>query len=105
MPRPELDLATLRRRLQPGRMAMSGLNVVVRAASAVDTVKVSGRFQPVPIRAPPQPWSSVSRASAVNRSRLLCPSTVSSSRWPAVTWLGMYQRNSMPILSTLCAVT
>ena len=74
---------------------MSGLNVVVPAVSAVDTVKVSGRFHPVPIRAPPQPWSSVCRASAVSRCRLLWPSTVSSSRWPGVTWLGMYQRNSM----------
>ena len=76
-------------------MAISGLKVVVVAVSAVARVKVSGRFHPVPISAPPQPCSSVRRASAVSRARLLWPSAVESSRWPGVTWLGMYQRNSM----------
>ena len=34
------------------------------------TVNVSGRPQPVPIRAPPQPWSSRSRASSVGQIQI-----------------------------------
>jgi hypothetical protein len=64
----------------PGRIAISGLNRVVRAASAVATVKVSGRPQPVPSSAPPQPWSSAARASSVEYSMDPQPDVVSSPR-------------------------
>ena len=44
---------------------------MVRAASAVATVKVSGRPQPVPMSAPPHPCSSSALAWPVRVSRLL----------------------------------
>jgi hypothetical protein len=51
-------------------MAASGWNVVVRAASAVATVNVSGRPHPVPISAPDQPCLSAVRASSTLWSRV-----------------------------------
>src|SRR4051812_43956242 len=85
-------------RQYPGRTAISGLNVVVRAASAVATVNVSGRLQPVPSSAPSQPWSSSDVAWWVSVSRLLCAAESSSSpRCPGRTWLGMYQSSSRSV--------
>jgi hypothetical protein len=73
---------------------MSGSNVSVLAVRAVATVKVSGRPHPAPMSAPFQPCSSSARAWDVRVSRLLWSAVAGSPRWPGVTWLGMYQRNS-----------
>lgn len=82
-------------RQNPGRIATSGSKVVVRAASAVATVNVSGRPQLVPSSAPANPWRSSACAWLVRVSRLLWSMVVSSSpRCPGRTWFGMYQRCS-----------
>ena len=60
-------------------IAISGSKVVVRAASAAATVKVSGRPQPVPIKAPFQPCRSSAVAWLVSASRLF--ETAVSPRW------------------------
>src|SRR5580704_5410594 len=78
-------------------MAISGSKVVVRAVSAAATVKVSGRPQPLPTRAPRQPCCSSATAWLVRVSRLL-GSAAESPRCPGLTSLGMYQRNSESLL-------